>query len=39
MKIELKKHDGQIAVWPKSGYHIMAQYEERNKKLKISEKS
>lgn len=28
MKIELKKYDEQIAEWPKSGYHIMAQYDE-----------
>jgi len=28
MKIEFKKYDEQIAEWPKSGYHIMAQYDE-----------
>jgi len=28
MKIELKKYDEQIVEWPKSGYHIMAQYDE-----------
>ncbi|MEO8240565.1 MAG: DUF4291 domain-containing protein [Flavobacterium sp.] len=28
MKIELKKYDEQIIAWPKSGYHIMAQYDE-----------
>ena len=28
MKIELKKYDEQITTWPKSGYHIMAQYDE-----------
>lgn len=28
MKIELKKYDEQVTVWPKSGYHIMAQYDE-----------
>jgi len=28
MKIELKKYDEQVAEWPKSGYHIMAQYDE-----------
>jgi hypothetical protein len=28
MKIELKKYDEQITEWPKSGYHIMAQYDE-----------
>lgn len=28
MKIELKKYDEQILAWPKSGYHIMAQYDE-----------
>lgn len=28
MKIELKKYDEQIVAWPKSGYHIMAQYDE-----------
>lgn len=28
MKIELKKYDEQIAECPKSGYHIMAQYDE-----------
>lgn len=28
MKIELKKYDEQIAEWPKSGYHIMAQYDK-----------
>jgi hypothetical protein len=29
MKIELKKYDEQIVEWPKSGYHIMAQYDEK----------
>ncbi|MDW8851371.1 hypothetical protein SD960_14800 [Flavobacterium sp. MMLR14_040] len=34
MKIELKKYDEQIVAWPKSGYHIMAQYEfVQNKQL------
>lgn len=28
MKIELKKYDEQIVEWPKSGYHIMAQYDD-----------
>jgi len=28
MNIELKKYDEQITEWPKSGYHIMAQYDE-----------
>lgn len=28
MKIELKKYYEQIVEWPKSGYHIMAQYDE-----------
>ncbi|SNR54204.1 DUF4291 domain-containing protein [Flavobacterium sp. ov086] len=28
MKIEFKKYDEQIVEWPKSGYHIMAQYDE-----------
>jgi hypothetical protein len=28
MKIELKKYDEQVKEWPKSGYHIMAQYDE-----------
>jgi len=28
MKIELKKYDEQITEWPKSGYHIMAQYDD-----------
>jgi hypothetical protein len=28
MKIELKKYDEQIKEWPKSGYHIMAQYDD-----------
>lgn len=28
MKIVLKKYDEQITAWPKSGYHIMAQYDD-----------
>lgn len=28
MNIELKKYNQQIAEWPKSGYHIMAQYDD-----------
>lgn len=28
MKIELKKYSEQIEEWPKSGYHIMAQYDD-----------
>ncbi|WP_316635877.1 DUF4291 domain-containing protein [uncultured Flavobacterium sp.] len=28
MNIELKKYDEQITEWPKSGYHIMAQYDD-----------
>lgn len=34
MKIELKKYDEQIIEWPKSGYHIMAQYDEEEIKVK-----
>ncbi|SEP13044.1 protein of unknown function [Flavobacterium sp. CF108] len=29
MKIELKKYNEQIKEWPKSGYHIMAQYDDK----------
>lgn len=29
MKIELKKYNEQIEEWPKSGYHIMAQYDDK----------
>ncbi|AWK03383.1 DUF4291 domain-containing protein [Flavobacterium crocinum] len=29
MKIELKKYSEQIEEWPKSGYHIMAQYDDK----------
>lgn len=28
MKIELKKYNEQLPEWPKSGYHIMAQYDD-----------
>ncbi|MBO9582740.1 MAG: DUF4291 domain-containing protein [Flavobacterium sp.] len=28
MKIELKKYSEQLQEWPKSGYHIMAQYDD-----------
>lgn len=28
MKIELKKYSEQLKEWPKSGYHIMAQYDD-----------
>jgi hypothetical protein len=28
MKIELKKYKEQIGTWPKTGYHIMAQYDD-----------
>lgn len=29
MNIELKKYNEQIKEWPKSGYHIMAQYDDK----------
>jgi hypothetical protein len=29
MKIELKKYEEQIVEWPKTGYHIMAQYDDK----------
>lgn len=29
MKIELKKYNEQIEEWPKSGYHIMVQYDDK----------
>ena len=29
MKIELKKYTEQDVQWPQSGYHIMAQYNEK----------